>query len=229
MADIELSTADGPIKAVLETPQTPGPWGGIVLIHDILGVGVDAENNARMLAEKGYLALAPNLFSRGRVRCIPDIMRSLLLGKGGRAVRDILAARDYLLAQENCNGKVAVVGFCMGGGFALLASPQGFDASAPFYPSTLASYDKILKGACPVVASFGQLDPANIGSHKRLENALDKHGIDHDIKTYAGATHSFANVTPVEPLIRVTGLGYNAEATDDAWSRIFAFFDAHMA
>jgi carboxymethylenebutenolidase len=50
-----------------------------------------------------------------------------------------------------------------------------------------------------------------------------------DIKVYPGVGHSFANILPAQPLIRIAGFGYDQAATEDAWSRIFAFFGEHLA
>jgi carboxymethylenebutenolidase len=228
MGNTQIDTQAGPVEAVLETPEGDGPWPGVVVIHDAIGFGRDVADNTRAIAEHGYLAVAPNLFSRGKVRCVPSMIRSLLLGKDSSAVADILAARDLLRSRPDCTGKVAVVGFCAGGGFALLVSPMGFDASAPFYPALYGRYRTLLEGACPVVASYGALDPILPGAGRRLEAALADLGVPHDVKTYPGANHSFANVTPAEPLLKVAGLGYNAEAAADAWTRIYAFFDTHL-
>lgn len=228
MSTIEVATTDGVLDATLEVPAGPGPWPGVVVLHDALGAGEDTDRNVRMLAEHGYLALAPNLFARGGVRCVPGIMRELVSGRAGQAVADILAARDHLRADPRCTGRIAVVGFCMGGGFALLVAPRGFDAAAPFYPSGRGNYAEMLRGSCPIVASYARLDPANIGRAAKLERVLDEQNVPHDIKTYPGVTHAFANRTPAEPVLRVTGLGYDEAATADAWRRIFAFFGRHL-
>ncbi|MFC9999313.1 dienelactone hydrolase family protein [Nocardia sp. NPDC127526] len=229
MSTIELTAPDGPIEALLEVPAGTGPWPGVVVLHDGTGMGADVARTTRMLADHGYLAIAPNLFSRGRVRCVPSMMREIMGNREGQTTRDILAAREHLLADGRCTGGVAVAGYCLGGGFALLVAPKGFDAAAPFYPSGRGNYEEFLRGSCPIVASYGALDPLNPGRGPRLERVLTEYGIDHDVKTYPGVTHSFANQLPVEPLLRVTGLGYSEEATADAWSRIFAFFETHLS
>lgn len=229
MSTIQLNAPDGAIDAFLEMPTGPGPWPGVVVLHDGMGLTEDARNTVRRLAANGYLAVAPNLFARGRVRCVPAVLREVLTNVEGRASRDILAARSYLADDPQCTGRIAVVGFCLGGGFALLVAPKGFDAAAPFYPSGSGKYAEMLRGSCPVVASYAALDPLNPGRGPKLERVLTEYGVDHDVKVYPGVTHAFANETPAEPLLRVTGLGYDADATADAWRRIFAFFDTHLS
>ncbi|MGW0183425.1 dienelactone hydrolase family protein [Nocardia sp. NPDC003345] len=228
MTMIQLAAPDGDIAAHREAPEGSGPWPGVVVLHDAVGLTADTRRHTRMLADHGYLALAPDLFARG-ARCVPGVFRDLLFTGDGRAVRDILAALDRLRGDPACTGKVAVAGFCMGGGFALLTAPRGFDAAAPFYPTSRGDYAEMLRGSCPIVASYGRLDPINIHRAERMERVLDEYGVPHDVKTYPGVTHGFANRLPVEAVIRVTGLGYNEEASTDAWRRVFAFFDAHLA
>src|SRR6201993_5167611 len=229
MTTIQIEAPDGPFDALLDIPQGNGPWPGVVVIHDIVGYGPDNELISQRIAQAGYLAITPNLYARGgRARCIPRVMRELLT-KRGRALDDILAARDHLLSIPDCTGRVGIAGFCMGGGFALIMSPKGFDASAPFYGTPLPrELSETLDGACPIVASFGGRDPLGIGAPEKLQRVLDHKGITNDIKSYPKVGHSFANKLPAQPLLRITGFGYNEEATNDAWARVFSFFGEHL-
>jgi carboxymethylenebutenolidase len=232
MADvttIQIDTPAGPIDGLLDVPDGQGPWPGVVIIHDAIGYGPDKQSINSHVAAAGYAALTPNMFARGgRARCVTRVMRELLT-KRGRALDDVLAARDHLLSLPECTGRVGIAGFCMGGGFALIMSPKGFGASAPFYGTPLPrQLDETLNGACPIVASFGGRDPLGIGAPKKLQRVLDHKGITNDIKVYPGAGHSFANKLPAQPLLRITGFGYNQTATEDAWARVFAFFGEHL-
>ena len=113
-----------------------------------------------------------------------------MLTQRGRALDDILAARDHLQAMPECTGSVGVVGFCMGGQFALVMAPKGFGASAPFYGTPLPrNLSKTLDGACPIVASFGRRDPLGVGAPARLRKVVEDTGIPADIKVYPGAGH----------------------------------------
>ncbi|KKW62851.1 MULTISPECIES: dienelactone hydrolase family protein [Mycolicibacterium] len=229
MTKIKVETPDGPIDALLGVPDGDGPWPGVVVVHDAIGYGPDNEAISARIAAAGYLAVTPNLYSRGgRARCITRVFRELL-SKRGRALDDVLAARDHLKSMPQCTGAVGIAGFCMGGQFALVLSPKGFGASAPFYGTPLPrNLSETLDGACPIVASFGRRDPLGIGAPARLREVVAAKNIPADIKVYPDAGHSFANKLPGQPLMRITGFGYNEAATEDAWRRVFAFFAEHL-
>lgn len=229
MTTIDLATPAGPIDALLGIPQGEGPWPGVVVVHDAIAHAPDNELVSNRIAKAGYLALTPNMCARGgRARCVSRVMRELWT-KRGRSVDDILAAREHLLAMPECSGKVGIAGFCMGGGFALIMSSKGFGASAPFYGTPLPrNLRETLDGSCPIVASFGSRDPLGIGAPKRLRDVTAANNITADIKAYPGAGHSFANKLPGQPLLRITGFGYHEAASEDAWRRVFEFFDQHL-
>ena len=174
MTTIDVETREGPVQALLDVPEGPGPWPGVVLVHDAIGYGADMRAVSRRVAAAGYLALSPNLYSRGgRARCITRVFRELLT-KRGRALEDILAARDHLLAMPECSGTVGIAGFCMGGQFALIMGPKGFGACAPFYGVPLPrDLEQTLSGSCPIVASFGGRDPLGVGAGGRFDHMRD--------------------------------------------------------
>ena len=229
VSTIQISTPDGPIDALLSTPAGEGPWPGVVVIHDAFGYGRDKQATNDRVARAGYLAITPNMYSRGgRIRCITRVMRELLTQRG-RALDDIIAARAHLLAMPQCSGRVGIAGFCMGGQFALIMSPKGFGASAPFYGVPLPRHlDETLDGACPIVASYGERDPFGRGVAQQLREVTERKNIPADIKEYPGIGHSFANELPAQPLLRVAGLGHDPDAAEDAWRRVFAFFGEHL-
>jgi carboxymethylenebutenolidase len=224
----------GQVTAHLTVPPGQGPWPGLVLVHEAFGLDDNMRAHADRLARAGYLVITPDLFSRGRrVVCLRATFAALRRGRGP-AFDDIEAARSWLADDERCTGRVGVIGFCMGGGFALiLAGRPGWDASVVNYGMLPDSPDA-LDDACPVVASYGGRDSGLRGAAEKLEVALEARGVPHDVAEYPRAGHSFLNpedLSPwwMRPVARVMHVGPEPDSARDAWRRIEAFLDEHLA
>lgn len=151
MTDEMIRTPSGQMTAYVAVPTVPGPWPGVVVVHDWGGMSQDLRNQAGRLAGEGYLAAAPDLYYWGsRLRCLWTIMREVTAGTG-RTVADIDAARDWLSARDDCTGRIGIAGFCMGGGYALALAPgHGYAVCSTNYGGCPADADRALAGACPV-------------------------------------------------------------------------------
>lgn len=231
MADVELQVEHGRLPAHLAEPESSGPWPGVVVIHEAFGLTEDIRAIADRLARSGYLALAPDFLAWGsRFRCLRSAFAQLQSGHG-RTFDELDEARRWLAGQAGCTGRVGVIGFCLGGGFALLSAGSGFDVAAVNYGQVPGDVERRLAGACPLVASFGAKDRSLRGGDERLRSALVALGVAHDVRTYPDAGHSFMNHHSgvlERALGSAIGASYHDPSAQDAWTRILAFFDAHL-
>lgn len=226
-----------PMRAYLAEPEGDAPAPGVIVIHELFGLNDDIRRIADRFAGHGYAALAPDLHDTGgpRLWCIAKTMRALGRGRGA-PFDDLEAARDWLAARDAVDGaRIGVVGFCMGGGFALLYAAQApLRASATYYGMVPDEADR-LSGICPTFAGYGGLDRQLREAPAVLERHLDTLGVPHEIEVYETAGHSYMNqhggilgfVSGVWPMNRMH-IGYNEHAAEDSWRRMLDFFATHL-
>lgn len=233
MSEITIPVRDGDLPAFVAVPEQTRPWPGVVVLHDVGGLKEDIRNQARWLAREGFLAAAPNLYFRGSMmKCLFAIARDFK-ARSGPTFDDVEAVRSWLVRHEGCTGKIGVIGFCMGGGFALVLAPDyGFGAASVNYGGALMDdAETFLARACPIVGSYGAKDYWNRGVAQKLEETLTKACIAHDVKEYPKAGHSFLNNHDDLwfKALRVIHIGYDEAAAEDARRRIATFFRKHLS
>jgi carboxymethylenebutenolidase len=133
---------------------------------------------------------------------------------------DLQSTFDFLQKQTGVDSKrVGVVGFCMGGGYALqlAVTEKGMKAASSFYGAVPKPLEAFVE-SCPIMGSYPVKDFSAQGA-RELDAALEKNNIPHDIKFYENTMHSFFNHprTPIEE-----------QAAQDAWQRMLTFFERHL-
>ena len=235
--EVSIPTADRrAMPAYYVRPEGEAARPGILIIHEIFGLTPEIRAVAERMAERGYAALVPDLYHRGgaKVLCIARALTALRRGQGD-AFGDLESARTWLAGQAEVDGeKLGVMGFCMGGGFAILLAARGpFEAAGVWYGEVPRQLDAV-RGICPTVASYGALDRPLVGQGERPEAFLSALGVDHDVRTYESVGHAFAfppaASTLVMGLSKLAGMNvrYDPDVAADAWLRVDQFFAEHL-
>ena len=127
----------------------------MVVVHDAVGYGRDARDITHRVARAGFLAAVPYLYDgKGMLRCVRSTFAALAARQGKPFTHS--TTRSWLASRPHGTGKIGIVGFCMGGGFALVCAPRSFQASSVNYGEVPRDAEQLLAGACPIVGSFGR-------------------------------------------------------------------------
>ena len=210
----------------------------MVVIHDVWGLSDHTRDLARRFAAEGFAALAVDLYRRLPEVKIEDPGRWIRELSDPGMLEEVQAAVDFLASHPAVSGhRIGVVGFCMGGMYALLAAAgcRAVSASVVFYGllshargmlHAEGGLDRARKPrepvaaaaqiACPLLACFGEEDEfVPLSDVDRLRDALSGASHAADIVVYPGAGHAFMNDTrPV---------AYRPDQARRAWSRTLEF------
>src|SRR5262249_5286326 len=223
--EITIKSGGEEFKAFVAMPEGKGPFPGVVVIQEWWGLNDWIKENAKRLAGKGYVAIAPDLY-RGKVTDDPKVAGQLRKGMpADRALRDLQAAANKLTTMENVEkGKIGSIGWCMGGQLSLqlaLADPR-IKGCGMCYGAVGTDPEKLKPLSGPVLGIFGE-DEKGIPAAgvREFEQALKKAGKPVEkINIYQGAGHGFMrpnNGASKNP-------EYREAAANDAWMQIEAFF-----
>lgn len=208
----------------------PGASRGIVVLHEIMGLQPEIERVVEKFAERGWAALAPDFFSCGfKPACIYRVMRASMSGEG-EPVRQLEAARAWLCERAALETRdVALIGFCLGGGFALAAG-RGWGAVSANYGTVPA--EELLAQLPPTIACYGGRDRIFGTLGARLERGLQRGNVPHEVHTFPDAGHSLltdGHHPVTHALTRpFMAIAWNEQVAEEGWRRIFSFLDRYV-
>ncbi len=216
--DVSYKSGDDTVNAVLYTPKGKGPFPALVVIHEWWGLNDWVKEQASMLADQGYAALAIDLY-RGKVATTPDLAHELMRGvPDDRAARDLHEAFEFLKSQADVRkDRIGAIGWCMGGGYALDTALQEPALAAVIinYGHLADDKDDLKKMNAAVLGIFGGQDRGiPVDDVKKFEQNLKELGKSPEIHIYPDAGHGFQN--PVNA-------SYRKQDTADAQKYIEAF------
>jgi carboxymethylenebutenolidase len=224
MTTVTLKSGDEEIKAFLAEPSGEGTHPGIVVIQEWWGLTDWIKDNAKRLAEQGYVALAPDLY-RGKVASDPNKARELLTGlPRDRALRDLKAAADALADRKNVDkNRLGSIGWCMGGGYSLqlALSDERIKACAICYGGVVTDLEKLKPLQATILGIFGEEDR---GIPPEMVNKFEQALKNADKKVYRieefKAGHGF--MRPNSDALK--NPAYREEEANKAWKQVDAFF-----
>jgi carboxymethylenebutenolidase len=207
------------VSAALATPDQK-PAAAVMLVHEWWGLNDQIKSVASEIAKQGYLGLAVDLYG-GKSASTPEDAEKLMKAVVPAEASETMSSWvDWLFKSPDCNGKVASIGWCFGGGMALQAAlDRPLDAAVVYYGNVARSADelKALKG--PVLGQFANEDQwINPQMVDGFEAAMKQAGKKFEDYRY-DANHAFANPT---------GDHYDAEDARLAWDRTVAFLKANL-
>lgn len=236
---VDLQTADGVMDTYVFQPSGTGQWPAVIMYMDAMAVRPELKEMATRLAANGYVAVLPNLFYRsGEIAPVdpaafvtPGPERDRVFGliqsiDGPRVMADTRAILDYLETQaDSVRRKVGTVGYCMGGGYALLAAgtfPDRVGAAASFHGGALATNrpdsPHLLAPAmqAKVYVGVAGIDPMfSDEQRERIRTALAHAGVDFTLEVYPDVRHGFT----------VTGHPvYDAAGSERHWREMLTLF-----
>ena len=226
---ITIKGEDGAWGAYVAPPKDlPAP--AVVVLHEVFGVNADIRTTCDEMAEQGFLAIAPDLFWRQEPGVDLDVTSEVDWQHGLRlyqafdrdaGAKDAKGTVEFVARLPECTGKVAVMGFCLGGLMTFLTAVRyGVDAAVVYHGGDTEKYLGELNGLLgPMIMHLGEEDefiskPAQAQIKKALANKPNA-----TVYSYPGQYHAFA---------RHNGAHYNAAAASLARGRTRTFLNLSL-
>ena len=217
-------TNDNPdVRAYVTKPEGEGPFPTVIMIHEFFGLNKDILSKADLLAEEGYLVIAPDTFRGSTTSLIPRAIYQVMTAEPEVVNADLDSVFTWLESSADVDPeRIVILGFCYGGRVSLAYSLHNTDIAATviFYgsPETDPQILDALPG--PVLGIFGGADQSiSLEDVNAFEQGLETAGIPHQISVYDGQPHAF---------VRGAGEIQAGGAQGEAWNEMLIFLDMNL-
>jgi carboxymethylenebutenolidase len=211
------------VRAYVAKPEGNGPFPTVIMIHEFFGLNAGIVSKADLLAQEGYLVIAPDTFRGSITSLIPRAIYQVVTTKPEAINADLDSVFAWAGAQPEVDpGRIAVLGFCYGGRASLAYSLHNnrIAATVVFYGSPETDPEILATLPGPVLGIFGGADQSiPLADVNAFEQGLEAAGIPHRISIYDGQPHAF--VRGAEE-IKAGG------AQGQAWAEMLAFIEANV-
>src|SRR5580658_9144973 len=226
---ITIDGRNGTFDAYIAFPDA-APVPAVVVLHEVFGVNADIREKCEELAKQGFIGVAPELYWRQEtgvdlsVRSESDWQHGLRLNQGydrDAGAKDIKDTATTVAKLPECTGKVAVLGYCIGGLMTFLTAVRyGADAAVAYHGGDTEKYLGEVDGLhAPLLMHLGEKDEfISKAAQAQIKTALaNKPNV--TIYSYPGQNHAFS---------RHGGAHYNAEAAALANGRTSEFLQRQL-
>jgi carboxymethylenebutenolidase len=222
---VQIKAGDRTLHAFVVFPEVKDKAAAIVVIHENKGLNDWARAAADQFAEAGLIAIAPDLLSGlgpngGKTSDFPSAdaaTQALYKLPPDQVTAALNACADYVGKLPACSGKVAVGGFCWGGGqtFRFATNRESVAAAYVFYGPAPEDKAAIAKIACPVYGFYGENDNRINAGIENAAAAMKEAGKTYEPVVYKGAGHGFMRAGEMP-----NAKDDDKKARADAWVRI---------
>ncbi len=222
---VQIKVGERTLHAFVVFPEVKEKSAAVVVIHENRGLNDWARSAADQFAEAGVIAIAPDLLSGlgpngGKTSDFPSPdAATQALGKlpPDQVTADLNACADYVAKLDACNGKVAVGGFCWGGGqtFRFATNRESLAAAMVFYGPAPTDAAAIAKIKAPVYGFYGENDARINAGIEKATVSMKEAGKAYDPVIYKGAGHGFMRAGEM-----ANAKDDEKKARADAWVRI---------
>jgi carboxymethylenebutenolidase len=212
------------VNSFLVFPEVKEKATAVVVIHEIFGLTDWVRGVADQLAEAGFIAIAPDLLSgaapggggTAELGSGDDVRKAINSLPVDQVTADLNAVAAHVAKLPAANGKVAVAGFCWGGGqaFRFATNNQQIKAAFVFYGTGPENEEEIARIAAPVYGFYGENDARVNATIPTSSDRMKKAGKTYEPVTYGGAGHGFMRAGE-DP----AGNEANKKARTEAWIR----------